>query len=60
LHIPAGVNESDSHDGIRNLLKRDRNRAVMSAAAFVSELPDTWCDSYQLRTLIAGTSSKFR
>jgi hypothetical protein len=37
LHIPAGVNESESRGGIRNLQKRDANRAVMSAAAFVSE-----------------------
>ncbi len=59
-HIPAGVNESESRDGIRNLQKRDVNRAVISAAIFASGKPDTWCDSYQWRTLIAGTSWKFR
>ena len=60
MRIPAGVNESESHDGIRNVQERDVNRAVSSAAAFVSSRPDTWCGSYQPKTLIAGTSSKFR
>ena len=47
--IPAGVNESESRHGIRNLQKRDVRRAVRSVAAFVSSRPDTWCDSYQLK-----------
>jgi hypothetical protein len=59
-HVPAGVNESESRDGIRNVQERDVNRAVSSAAAFVPSKPDTWCGSYQSKSLIAGTSPKFR
>jgi hypothetical protein len=58
--VPAGVNESESRDGIRNVQERDLNRAMSSAAAFVSSKPDAWCGSYQSKTLITGTSSKFR
>jgi len=46
MRIPAGVNESESHDGIRNVQERDVNRAVSSAAAFVSS--KTRCLVWQL------------
>ena len=62
-HIPAGVSENGSHHGIRNLQWRDANRAVISAAAFVSEKFDTWCGSYQSknpsrRNLVGSSAEK--